>query len=100
MRTLNPYEANLFYVPAFAYGYLSNGGVPHDFVRRVVRFLKAEYPQFWERFDGADHMFWRAITFHSSTRPRSGSRHAPALAACYKRTAATAPSMMLIGPTS
>ena len=58
VRTLNPYEANLFYVPAFVYGLLSNGGVPHEWVRRVIRWLQAEYPLFWNRNGGSDHVFW------------------------------------------
>lgn len=40
-----------------AAGLLSNGGMPHDWVRRLSRFLRANYP-FWDRFGGMDHVFW------------------------------------------
>jgi hypothetical protein len=58
VRTLDPWRANLFYVPAFTYSVTSNGGPPHDYIRRVVRFLSAEYPALWARRGGRDHIFW------------------------------------------
>jgi hypothetical protein len=58
VRTHDPWRANLFYVPAFTYAFTSNGGPPHDYVRRVVRFLAAEYPALWARRGGRDHIFW------------------------------------------
>jgi hypothetical protein len=58
VRTLDPWRANLFYVPAFTYSVTSNGGPPHDYIRRVVRFLAAEYPALWSRRGGRDHIFW------------------------------------------
>lgn len=40
VRTLNPYEANVFYVPTFSYALLNNGGIPHGMTRRVIRYLQ------------------------------------------------------------
>ena len=57
-RTHDPWEANLFYVPAFAYAYSSNTGSPHEHVRRVLRFIRAEYPALWARRGGRDHLVW------------------------------------------
>lgn len=57
-RTLDPWEANLFYIPAFTFGAVYNLGRPHDHVRRVLRFIKAEYPALWARRGGRDHMVW------------------------------------------
>ena len=44
VRTLDPFEANLFYIPAFNYGFSSNGGKPHENMRRGVAFIKQWYP--------------------------------------------------------
>lgn len=60
VRTHDPYEANLFYVPAYEYAFSGNGDAPHPHVRRVIQFLKANYAPFWERNQGADHIFWAA----------------------------------------
>lgn len=43
VRTLNPYEANVFYVPGFTYGLLSNGGNPHEMTRRIIRYLQVRF---------------------------------------------------------
>ncbi len=60
VRTHDPWRANLFYVPAFTLSYAGNGGAPHEYVRRVIRFLAAEYPALWARRGGRDHIFWAA----------------------------------------
>ena len=36
-RTLDPDEANLFYVPALTFSFTGNGERPHSSVRRVAR---------------------------------------------------------------
>ena len=58
VRTLDPWEANLFYIPAFTYSVTSNLGWPHDHVRRVLRFIRAQYPALWARRGGRDHLVW------------------------------------------
>lgn len=60
VRTLNPYEANLFLVPDFNHFYSGNGSPPTDNVRRLVGFLKAHFAPFWERNGGSDFIFWAA----------------------------------------
>ena len=58
VRTHDPWRANLFYIPAFTYAETSNGGPPHDYIRRVLRFIQAEYPALWARRGGRDHIVW------------------------------------------
>jgi hypothetical protein len=58
VRTHDPWKANLFYIPAFTYAVSSNGSPPHDYIRRVLRFIRAEYPALWARRGGRDHIVW------------------------------------------
>ena len=58
LRTRDPYEANLFLAPCSEYAFSSNGAPPHPQVKRVLKYLRANYAPFLERFGGADHMFW------------------------------------------
>jgi hypothetical protein len=58
VRTHDPWKANLFFIPAFTYAVSSNGLPPHDYIRRILRFIKAEYPALWARRGGRDHMVW------------------------------------------
>ena len=60
VRTLDPNEANLFYVPALLFYYSSNTGAPHEQAMVLVRFLQRHYPQFWARNHGADHIMFAA----------------------------------------
>ena len=59
-RTLDPAEANLFYVPALTFAFTDNGGPPQSYVRRVADFLATEHPALWGRNNGSDHIFWAA----------------------------------------
>eukprot|EP00955_Chlamydomonas_euryale_P101887 365378-Chlamydomonas_euryale.AAC.10 len=45
VRTENPYEANLFYVPLFAYTAWSNVGDPRSNVQHVMEYIQAAYPE-------------------------------------------------------
>ena len=58
IRTHDPWKANLFYIPAFTYSVTSNGLPPHEYIRRVLRFIQAEYPALWARRGGRDHIVW------------------------------------------
>jgi hypothetical protein len=62
VRTFDPWEANLFYVPTFSYAvsWHSAPGRGLEAVRRVLRFIQAEYPALWARRGGRDHMVWAA----------------------------------------
>ncbi|GIL62228.1 hypothetical protein Vafri_16503 [Volvox africanus] len=54
VRTENPYEANLFYIPAFAYYSTSNLGDPTGAVIRAVNWVASTFP-FFNRTGGKDH---------------------------------------------
>lgn len=58
VRTLDPEEANLFYVPAFTFAFTDNGGPTKLYIERVINFIKTEHPAIWDRNGGADHIFW------------------------------------------
>mmetsp|Transcript_66343 Transcript_66343/g.209707 ORF Transcript_66343/g.209707 Transcript_66343/m.209707 type:complete len:649 (-) Transcript_66343:441-2387(-) len=55
VRTRDPAEADLFYVPAFAYGWSSNTGSAEPQLARVIEHLKKTSPWF-RRNKGRDHM--------------------------------------------
>jgi len=57
VRTEDPAEANLFYVPSFTYYLHSNLGDPSAHLLRIVRYIKAQYPWF-SRHQGKDHFVW------------------------------------------
>uniref|UniRef100_A0A7R9YSL4 EGF-like domain-containing protein n=1 Tax=Chlamydomonas euryale TaxID=1486919 RepID=A0A7R9YSL4_9CHLO len=54
VRTENPYEANLFYVPAMAV-YMAGQERQDVHVHRVMAYIKATYPDLWARNEGRDH---------------------------------------------
>ena len=58
VRTLDPADADLFYVPAFGYGMGGNGGSPAHQVRRTLAYLREHYPEHFVLYDGADHIVW------------------------------------------
>lgn len=62
VRTENPYEADLFYVPALAYQYSGNLGQDQIVMaaQRSVSYLQAHSP-FWARHGGKDHFMWSTI---------------------------------------
>jgi hypothetical protein len=45
-RTLNPWEANLFYIPAMSYAFSGNVGDTMTNNRRVIAWVKQHYPFF------------------------------------------------------
>ncbi len=79
VRTENPYEANMFFIPAMAYFYTENIHSPVTHLLRVIRHVSTEYP-YWNRtgvsirlqsrmiasaltkclhpVGGKDHFFW------------------------------------------
>ncbi|KAG2439616.1 hypothetical protein HXX76_004968 [Chlamydomonas incerta] len=54
VRTENPWEANLFYVPTFAYYSTANLGDPTAAVVRAIDWVAAKFP-FFSRYGGRDH---------------------------------------------
>ena len=59
MRTLDPYAADLFFVPIFAiYGQAGNVGCPDVDVAVAAHHLQRTMPYFWQRHGGADHVFF------------------------------------------
>jgi len=56
VRTEDPAEANLFFVPAFTYAYTGNLGNPNDHFHFVVQHISQRYP-YWNRSSGLDHIF-------------------------------------------
>lgn len=83
VRTENPWEANLFYVPAFTYAYSGNAGPwvsarLNAHLHSVVRYIRAAYP-WWERHGGRDHFVWL-------TNDRGACSLAPHLAPLIKIT--------------
>eukprot|EP00882_Tetradesmus_deserticola_P022294 GHRQ01024193.1.p2 GENE.GHRQ01024193.1~~GHRQ01024193.1.p2 ORF type:complete len:252 (+),score=51.38 GHRQ01024193.1:207-962(+) len=57
MRTDNPYEANMFYIPAMTYAYSSNLGDTQVHATRVIDHVRATWP-FFNRTRGLDHFMW------------------------------------------
>lgn len=59
VRTLDPHEADLFFVPLFTY-YTPTGntGSPRADVEVATQHLKVTMPFFWQRHGGADHIFF------------------------------------------
>lgn len=57
VRTENPHEANLYYVPALTYYYSSNLEDPVNHIRSVVDHIRTRYP-FWNITSGRDHILW------------------------------------------
>ena len=59
VRTLDPHEADLFFVPLFTYYTLTgNTGSPRADVEVATQHLKVTMPFFWQRHGGADHIFF------------------------------------------
>ena len=56
-RTENPWEANLFFVPALSYAYSSNLGDVVEHLHRVMTYISKKHP-FFNRTQGTDHFFW------------------------------------------
>ncbi|KXZ54166.1 hypothetical protein GPECTOR_5g263 [Gonium pectorale] len=55
VRTENPWEANLFYVPTYVYWYIGNVGFPGDHFSRVIRWVRQSFP-FWNVTGGRNHV--------------------------------------------
>jgi len=57
VRTENPHEANMFFIPMLAYFYSGNV-LPYDaHVAKVIHYIKTTHP-WWNRTNGGDHFFW------------------------------------------
>ncbi|WIA23466.1 hypothetical protein OEZ85_000212 [Tetradesmus obliquus] len=57
VRTDNPYEANMFYIPAMTYVYSSNLGDTLVHSKRVIDYVRTTWP-FFNRTKGLDHFMW------------------------------------------
>ncbi|KAF8062027.1 glucuronosyltransferase [Scenedesmus sp. PABB004] len=57
VRTENPWEASLFYVPALSYAYSAANGDVTEHLRRVMTWVAGAHP-FFNRTSGKDHFFW------------------------------------------
>ncbi|GLC68059.1 hypothetical protein PLESTF_000640400 [Pleodorina starrii] len=57
VRTENPYEANLFYVPMLLYFYIGNVRDPVPQATRTLNYVKTHWP-FYNRTGGRDHFFF------------------------------------------
>jgi len=57
IRTENPHEAQLFYIPVSMFFYIGNLGDPTWKFRQVVDFIQQEYP-YWNITGGRDHFMW------------------------------------------
>ncbi|PSC75115.1 exostosin-like glycosyltransferase [Micractinium conductrix] len=57
VRTEDPSEANLFFVPAFTYHYSGNVGTAEEHIHLLLDHLKHTYP-YWNRTGGRDHFYW------------------------------------------
>ncbi|GAX80859.1 hypothetical protein CEUSTIGMA_g8294.t1 [Chlamydomonas eustigma] len=72
VRTEDPWEANLFYIPAFTYSYSSNTGNPAPHLKSVIDYINKTYP-FLSRNDGKDHFMWFTGDRGSCYAPSSAS---------------------------
>lgn len=57
VRTENPAEAHLFFIPALTYAFTANLGDPETHIIRVVDYVRSNYP-FFDRSGGRDHFVW------------------------------------------
>jgi len=57
IRTEDPWQANLFYIPAFTYSYSSNLGDPTPHLVHVLNYVRDNYP-YYNRSNGRDHFMW------------------------------------------
>ncbi|PNH09584.1 hypothetical protein TSOC_003812, partial [Tetrabaena socialis] len=57
VRTENPLEANLFYVPATSYSYSSNASPPTNQIARALAYVAQHFP-FFNASGGRDHFIW------------------------------------------
>lgn len=69
VRTENPWEANLFYIPAMAYSYTSNTWPATNQFLRAVRYVQERFP-FFNRTGGRDHFIWTTGDRGSCFLPR------------------------------
>ncbi|MEW5298035.1 MAG: hypothetical protein WDW36_001199 [Sanguina aurantia] len=95
VRTEDPSEANLFYVPAQVYAYSSNVGSMEAHVQNVIRYISSAYP-YWDKHQGRDHFIFTPADrgscyepeeshtmiklthfgYHAATVPHGGDTHA------------------------
>ncbi|KAL4427766.1 hypothetical protein ABPG75_001855 [Micractinium tetrahymenae] len=57
VRTENPEEAHLFFVPSFSYSYSGNVGSLNEHMQLLLDHIKMNYP-YWNRTGGRDHFVW------------------------------------------
>ncbi|PSC74977.1 exostosin-like glycosyltransferase [Micractinium conductrix] len=57
VRTEDPSEANLFYIPSFTYSYSTNVGTAEEHIHLLLDHIKHTYP-YWNRTGGRDHFLF------------------------------------------
>ncbi|PSC70174.1 ser thr phosphatase [Micractinium conductrix] len=57
VRTEDPSEASLFYVPVFPFALTGPGGDSLEYVNQALDYLRTTYP-YWNRTAGRDHFFF------------------------------------------
>lgn len=57
VRTENPWEANMFFIPAHTYAYVSNTNPPANQVAAVVHYVRQNFP-WYNMSRGRDHFIW------------------------------------------
>ncbi|GLI67688.1 hypothetical protein VaNZ11_011952 [Volvox africanus] len=73
IRTENPLEANLFFVPATAYSYSSNTNSPVNQIEAALKYVIVNFPYF-NASGGADHFVWTTGDRGACYLPRNLSR--------------------------
>lgn len=57
VRTENPWEANLFFLPALTFTYSGNGGAGSEHLHLVIDYVRQAWP-FWNASQGLDHVIF------------------------------------------
>ncbi|EFJ41257.1 acetylglucosaminyltransferase [Volvox carteri f. nagariensis] len=69
VRTENPYEANLFYIPMLAYFYIANVRNPVPQVTLALDYVRTKWP-FYNRTGGRDHFYFLTGDRGACSTPR------------------------------
>ena len=79
LRTLDPKEADLFYVPVYVGCFLHSHGTnfikTQEFIKKSQQWLRTHYP-FWDRSQGRDHVFTLTHDIGACIAPVQELRHA------------------------
>jgi hypothetical protein len=79
LRTLDPKEADLFYMPVYVGCYLHSHGTnfikTQELIRKSQQWARTHYP-YWDRSQGADHVFTLTHDIGACIAPFQELRHA------------------------